>query len=145
MRCVHHCNSQSKLSALQGYNDNSGLGPILSEYLSSGSDRGQILVLVMNQLGDNQMETYFNYSAGGGGLLCWDETMETGLDGVFRDMTGIHKQALEAVGGKYMPAKHEPIDDEALLDEQSPCPIRLARSVFFEVHSRSRCPVFDGP
>ena len=50
--------------AMQGYNDNSGLGPILSHYLDSASDSAKVLVLIMNQQGDHQMETYFNNTSG---------------------------------------------------------------------------------
>ena len=71
----HACVHLIPLSLDQGYNDNSGLAPILANYLQSESDEGQVLVLVINQLGDNQMETYFNNPSGSnnGGMLCEDE------------------------------------------------------------------------
>ena len=116
--------------------DNSGLGSILAEYLASGSDHGQILVLVMNKLGDHQMETYFEYSAGEGGQFCWDETMGTESDDEYQEMTLIHKKAMAAVGGKYIPAKHEPpVNDKFPGDHNRPCAIRLARHAFFKVRS----------
>merc|ERR1719174_160200 len=43
-----------------GYNDNSGLGPILAQYLHDDADQAQILVLVINQFGDHQMNMYFD-------------------------------------------------------------------------------------
>merc|ERR1712032_3829 len=83
------------------------------------------------------METYFEYSAGDGGLLCWDETMDTGSDKMFKDMTWIHKEWLESVGARYIPQKHEakihtdPYRNLPDVDHR-PCAIRLARNIFFE-------------
>merc|ERR1712032_1218127 len=75
--------------------------------------------------------------AGGGGLLCWDETMSTEMDEVFLEMTKLHHQALKAVGGKYIPQDHEPECADTLghkgypRDHKRPCAIRLARAAFF--------------
>ena len=109
---------------MQGYNDNSGLAPILADYLASGSDHGQILVLVINQLGDHQMETYFQYSPGGWGMICEDETTSAKLGDAFKKMDKIHEHSFETVGGEYVPQK----------DEYT-CAIRLPRAVFFEVRA----------
>ena len=116
--------------------------------MTSGSDHGKILVLVMNELGDHQMETYFHDSAGGGGLCCWDETMGAGSDDVFREMTMTYKQAFQYVGGQYIPQKHEAVGHELHNDRypdyhNRPCAMRLARNVFFEVRLRDRCSFDD--
>ena len=57
------------MSCAQGYNDNSGLGPILADYLQDDSDQGQILVLMINKF-DHQMNEYFSSTHGGGGMMC---------------------------------------------------------------------------
>lgn len=104
-----------------GYNDNSGLGPILADYLESESDQGQILVLVINQLGDHQMETYFNTSGNNGGMMCENERTDAKMDEVFRTMDAIHQNSFQAIGGEYIKQEHE-----------STCAIRLPRTLFFE-------------
>ena len=113
--------------------------------MASDSDQGQILVLVMNELGDNQMETYFQYSAGGGGILCWDETMSPESDPVFGQMTNIHELAMQAVGGQYMPQNHEQAVNYLPQSHKRPCAIRLARNVFFEVSIHDKRFAVDCP
>jgi hypothetical protein len=106
-----------------GYNDNSGLAPILSNYLESDTDEAQVLVLVMNGLGDNQMETYFNSTSGNnnGGMFCEDKITDTNMKKVFRKMDAIREKSFEQIGGKYVKQEHE-----------STCAIRLPRTLFFE-------------
>ena len=95
----------------------------------------------MNQMGDFQMETYFADSAGGGGLLCWDETMSAASDDVFTQMSQIHELSLTAIGGEYIPSKHEQdyntynrfVEESYPHDNKRPCAIRLARTAFFKV------------
>ena len=112
-----------KYSLVQGYNDNSGLGPILAHHLASEADHGQILVLVMNELGDHQMENYFEESHdGNGGMVCQDETTTAALDNAFHWMDIYHRRSFNRVGGKYIPRKNE-----------STCAIRVARTAFFKV------------
>merc|ERR1719316_2492112 len=107
-----------------GYNDNSGIGPILAHYLNSTSDEAQILALVMNQQGDHQMETYFSNPSGNnnGGLMCEDEqTTNPKMQKAFRKMDAIYSNSFEAVGGEYVKQAHE-----------STCVFRLPRTLFFE-------------
>ena len=70
------------VNVFQGYTDNSGLGPILAEYLQDESaNDAQIFVSVINQLGDHQMETYFNSTGGSnGGMMCAHEYTDKGTD-----------------------------------------------------------------
>ena len=104
---------------MQGYNDNSGLGPILANYLNQ-SDPGRILALVINELGDHQMETYFRSTDDSyGGMICRDEP---DMDDLFNTMDGIHRKSFEDLGGKYM--RHE---------NETTCAIRLPPNRFFEV------------
>ena len=60
-----HVRSQrprSLCSHAQGLNENVGLTPIISNYLQDDSaTSAQVLVLIINSLGDNQMELYFNH------------------------------------------------------------------------------------
>ena len=104
----------------QGYNDNSGLGPILAKYLEGESDQGQILALVINELGDHQMETYFRSTDdSNGGMICEGEA---GMDDVFDKMKDIHKESFQELGGAYSPREKE-----------TTCAIRLPPNRFFEV------------
>ena len=114
---------------MQGYNDNSGLGPILGNYLNSTSDQGQALVLVMNQLGDNQMETYFKNPSGNnnGGIMCEDERTDEHQRWVFRKLDAIYSKSFKAIGGEY----------EKRADERT-CAIRLPRTLFFAVRTVNR-------
>ena len=64
----------------QGYNDNSGLGPIVAQYLQDKSDQGQILILIINQLGDYQMKAYFKSTENIDGMMCEGEA---NMDKVF--------------------------------------------------------------
>lgn len=92
----------------------------------------------MNELGDHQMETYFQDSAGGGGLFCWDDTMSPESDDVFREMTEVHRLAMKAVGGQYIPQNHEQAYGLYPRGHKRPCAIRLARNIFFEVCIRDK-------
>ena len=105
---------------MQGYNDNSGLGPILANYLNQ-SDPGQIIALVINELGDHQMETYFRSTDDTyGGMICRDEP---DMDDIFDTMDGIHRKSFEDLGGKYIPRD----------ENETTCAIRLPPNRFFEV------------
>ena len=105
---------------MKGYNDNSGLGPILSKYLAHNSTRGQILVLIINEMGDHQMRMYFNATENPGGMICEDEA---GTDkDVFRKMRDIHQKSFEDVNGTFIEREGE-----------KTCAIRLAHTAFFQV------------
>ena len=109
---------------MQGYNDNVGLGPILANYLNQ-SDPGQILALVINELGDHQMETYFRSTDDSyGGMICRDEP---DMDDLFDTMDGIHRKSFEDLGGKYI----------ARDENETTCAIRLPPNRFFEVSINS--------
>ena len=109
---------------MQGYNDNSGLGPILANYLNQ-SDPGQILALVINELGDHQMETYFRSTDDSyGGMICRDEP---DMDDLFDTMDGIHRKSFEDLGGEY-------IDRD---ENETTCAIRLPPNRFFKVSIHS--------
>ena len=110
---------------VQGYNDNSGLGPILSHYLRDGSDGAKILVLIINALGDHQMQSYFRSTGSNAGLVCEGEA---GMDDVPTTSTikEIHRKSFEDLGGKY-------IEQDS---KEKACAIRLAPTVFFEVIPR---------
>ena len=112
----------------QGYNDNSGLAPILNNFLHDKSAHGQILVLILNKLGDHQMETYFA-GGGGGGMICEGDMMGPHLDDEFQRMDDRYRASFEAVGGKYIKQPHE---------KGKTCAVRLAKQTFFEVCGRSR-------
>ena len=118
---------------VQGYNDNSGLGPILAHYLNSSSDQAQALVLIMNEQGDHQMETYFNNPSGSnnGGMFCENERTGSKMQKTFRKIDAIHDHSFKVTGGNYTKQEYE-----------STCAIRLARTLFFEVLSR-RCDACD--
>ena len=110
----------SRCPHVQGYNDNSGLGPILANYLNQ-SDPGQILALVINELGDHQMETYFRSTDDSyGGMICRDEP---DMDDLFNTMHGIHRKSFKDLGGKYIPRD----------ENEKTCAIRLPPNRFFEV------------
>ena len=80
----------------------------------------------MNQLGDHQMETYFNGTHGNNeGMMCQGDTTGAEMDQVFRKMDAIHNASFEDIGGTFIPREHE-----------STCAIRLASTLFFEVRAR---------
>ena len=111
----------SKCFCAQGYTDNSGLGPILAEYLKNASTKGHVTVLISNQLGDHQMETYFESTPNDGGMICKDgEAMAE----QFNKIEEIHQRSFQEVGGEYIPR-----------DGEKTCAIRLASAVFFKVLS----------
>ena len=107
----------------QGYNDNSGLGILLSQYLQSDSNQAQILVLVVNELGDHQIRTYFNAVENTAGMVC-DEG-EVGMEELFTKIKVIHRKSFTDVGGEYIERGRT----------EKTCAIRLASNVFFEVHT----------
>ena len=106
---------------VQGYNDNSGLGPILAQYLEDDSDQGQILAVVINQLGDNQMNTYFTKTGSSTGMMCDGETSSD--DAIFRTIKETHQKSFQDLGGEYIERDN---------NEQT-CAVRLATNAFFEV------------
>ena len=73
---------------MQGYNDNSGLGPILAQFLEDDSDQGQILAVVINQLGDKQMNTYFSKTGTSTGMMC--ESEKSSDDAMFSTIKETH-------------------------------------------------------
>ena len=109
---------------VQGYNDNSGLGPILGHYLNSSSKQAKALVLIMNEQGDHQMETYFNNPSGSnnGGMFCEDERTGPKMQKAFRKIDAIHNHSFKVTGGNYTKQEYE-----------RTCAIRLARTLFFQV------------
>ena len=114
-------------SVPQGYNDNSGLGPIVANFLHDKSERGQILFFVLNSLGDNQMESYFA-GGGGGGMMCSAGATGPQVDDVFQRIDDRYQASFEAFGGTYIKRPRE---------QSNTCAIRLANTVFFEVESGS--------
>ena len=119
---------QLHCSRAQGYNDNSGLGPILARYLEQ-SDQGHILVLIMNKFGDNQMITSFrsddddgNY----GGYFCEREKLFLANESakkMFDTIKEIHQKSYQEHGGQYFPRD----------DHERTCAVRLPPNRFFEV------------
>ena len=73
----------------------------------------------MNELGDHQMEVYFNSTDNSGGLICEGEV---GMETVFNTMDDIHRKSFEDVEGKYRRDENE-----------KTCAIRLPSTVFFQV------------
>ena len=97
----------------------------MAKYLEDESDQGQILALVINELGDHQMETYFRSTDdSNGGMICEGEA---GMDDVFGKMKDIHKESFQELGGAYSPRENE-----------TTCAIRLPPNTFFEVTYRNR-------
>ena len=77
-------------------------------------------MLVINELGDHQMETYFNSTDNSGGMMCEGQAS---MDDVFKTMEKHHEKSFENIGGKYVPRD----------EEEKTCAIRLAPAVFFKV------------
>ena len=96
----------------------------MGHYLTSTSDAAQVLVLIMNEQGDHQMETYFNNTSGNnnGGMFCEDESTGPKMQKVFRKIDAIHNDSFKAIGGKYVKQR----------DERA-CVIRLPQTLFFQV------------
>ena len=97
----------------------------MAKYLEDESDQGQILALVINQLGDHQMETYFRSTDdSNGGMICEGEA---GMDDVFDKMKDIHQESFQELGGEYIWRGNE-----------TTCAIRLPPNRFFKVPFRIR-------
>ena len=78
-------------------------------------------MLVINEIGDHQMNTYFRPIDGAhGGMVCEGEA---GMDDVFATMKDIHRKSFQELGGEYIPRD---------ADEKT-CAIRLPPNIFFEV------------
>ena len=105
----------------QGYTDNSGLGPILAQYLRDESNKGQILVLVINELGDHQIDSYFNATGeSGGGMICEGEAS---MDEVFSKIKKMQQKSFQDIGGEYIERD----------GNEKTCAFRLASTMFFKV------------
>ena len=74
-------------------------------------------MLVSNELGDHQMETYFESTPNDGGMICNDGTGKH-----FQKVKEVHEQWFEDLGGGFLKREGEKI-----------CAIRLASAVFFKV------------
>ena len=92
----------------------------MAQYLKDDSNQAQILVLVMNELGDHQMEVYFNSTDNSGGLVCKGVL---GMDTVFDKMNDIHRNSFQDVGGEYSERD----------ENEKTCAMRLPPTVFFKV------------
>ena len=77
-------------------------------------------MLIINALGDHQMETYFNSSDNSGGMICEGEAS---MDAVFNTIENIHEKSFESIGGNY----------NARDNDEKTCAIRLPPTVFFKV------------
>ena len=75
---------------------------------------------MMNQLGDHQMETYFESAHSNGGMVC---DGEKNMDKVFNKIQEIHKKSFRDIDGEYI--KRD--------EEEKICAIRLPPTVFFKV------------
>merc|ERR1711918_32070 len=104
-----------------GANDNNGLGPIIANYLDSGSEHGQILVLLINQLGDHQVELHFRGDKKFHGYGCETEFAGSSFSTVFDKVEANYKQSFEDFGGVHTLHEHEPV-----------CALRFPNAVFFE-------------
>ena len=78
------------------------------------------MVLVINELGDHQMETYFDISSEVGGMFCQEEYNE--WDKLFDKIKVTNRQSVQEVGGEYIPQKNESIGA-----------IRVAQNAFFKL------------
>ena len=79
-------------------------------------------MLISNELGDHQMETYFESTPNDGGMICKDgKSMKEQFDKIEE----IHRRSFQDVEGEYIPR-----------DGEKTCAIRLASAVFFKVLSR---------
>ena len=79
-------------------------------------------MLISNQLGDHQMESYFESTPNDGGYVCKDgEAMKEQFDKIEE----IYQRSFQDVGGEYIRQ-----------DGKKPCAIRVASPVFFKVLSR---------
>ena len=89
---------RSLYSHAQGLNENSGLTPIVSNYLQDDSaTSAQVLVLIINSLGDNQMELYFNHAGDEtGGLMCEGVLEGDNTHEAFEKMDDIYKKIVRA-------------------------------------------------
>ena len=114
LMCHFHCHRA------QGYTDNIGLGPIISRHLEHKYNEGQVLVLMINQLGDHQMETYFNSTDNSGGMVCEGEAS---MEDVFTTIKESHEESFQDIGGNY----------SARDKNEKTCAIRLPPHVFFKV------------
>ena len=84
-------------------------------------------MLVINEIGDHQMNTYFRSIDGAqgddsahGGMICEGGV---GMDDVFDTMKEIHRKSFQEVGGEHIPRD---------ADEKT-CAIRLPPNIFFKV------------
>ena len=109
-----------RCSCVQGYNDNSGFGPIIARYLDGEPNTGQILALVINELGDHQMETYFHTNDNSGGMMCEGEAS---MEGVFKTIKKHHEKSFQDINGTHIPRD----------EDEKTCAIRLPPTVFFKV------------
>ena len=97
----------------------------MAQYLADESDQGQILVLVINEIGDHQMNAYFRPIDGAhGGMICEGGA---GMDDVFDTMKEIHRNSFQELGGEYIPRD----------EDEKTCAIRLPPNIFFKVMSPS--------
>ena len=77
----------------------------------------------MNELGDHQLEGYFNSTGNTGGMVCDGKKYDASAAKVFDTMEKIHRKSFEDVGGEYRPRD----------TNEKTCAIRLSSTVFFEV------------
>ena len=78
-------------------------------------------MVIINESGDHQMQTYFSSPGNTGGMIC---DGEGGMDDeVFKTIKEIQRQSFEELGGQY----RERVEGEKT------CAIRLPPTVFFEV------------
>ena len=78
-------------------------------------------MLIINALGDHQMQSYFNSTDNTGGMMC---DGEGGMDDdVFNTIKGIQQKSFHELGGEYRERD----------ENEKTCAIRLPPTVFFEV------------
>lgn len=87
-------------------------------------------MLIINSLGDNQMELYFNHEGDEtGGLMCEGYLQGDDSHEGFAKIDEIYEKSFEEIAGKYTKKSGE-----------KTCSIRLAPSLFFKVRNCNKDP-----
>ena len=89
----------------------------MARYLQDGSQHGQILVLIINELGDFQMRAYFNGTDSDGGMMCQTEKAMVEV------VQEIHRTSFQEINETYIEQ-----DNNGKI-----CAIPLPHTAFFEV------------
>ena len=112
---------------------------MLMNYINSGANKAQALILIFNKLGSHQMEEHFDYNFAGtgyGGMFgCQTAYEGPKCEGLYEKIADNHKDTFKNIGDNKTRGEYKPATPPR---RERACAVRLPGTIFFEVRAHDR-------